>query len=367
MKKILILILTFFITTAVNTAELNDVLNKAYQEASKSAEGYISNLISGQGDTEVSILERNNENTEFSIMVVRPLEIKDDNLLFYQGQISQYDVNKKSRQALNLGLGYRMLSDDGNYFSGVNTFFDVDSEENYRAGVGFELRSSSFELNGNYYNALSGAVTVGDETNRALNGHDITAVGQAPYLPWIDLSLSSYEWEAEQNSKNSEGEVFKGQFYLTKALSFEAGVDDNNITLDSTVMFNACDNYIKGIYWVYSYYKGSDIDCEWFYPYNYPPTLKDLTNHSIAYNEPIIEHNNNFVPSYVQLLIVLPKESSHLLKPKYKKFMNDIYMGLFHMYPVKYKIQTFLKTHLWECNPILPLINLNYIKRVIDI
>jgi len=232
MKKILILILTFFITTAVNAAELNDVLNKAYQEASKSAEGYISNLISGQGDTEVSILERNNENTEFSIMVVRPLEIKDDNLLFYQGQISQYDVNKKSRQALNLGLGYRMLSDDGNYFSGVNTFFDVDSEENYRAGVGFELRSSSFELNGNYYNALSGAVTVGDETNRALNGHDITAVGQAPYLPWIDLSLSSYEWEAEQNSKNSEGEVFKGQFYLTKALSFEAGVDDNNITLE---------------------------------------------------------------------------------------------------------------------------------------
>ena len=232
MKKILILILTFFISNAVNAAELNDVLNKAYQEASKSAEGYISNLISGQGDTEVSILERNNENTEFSIMVVRPLEIKDDNLLFYQGQISQHDVNKKSRQALNLGLGYRMLSDDGSYFSGVNTFLDVDSEENYRAGVGFELRSSSFELNGNYYNALSGGVTVGDETNRALNGHDITAVGQAPYLPWIDLSLSSYEWEAEQNSKNSKGEVYKGQFYLTKSLSLEAGIDDNNITLE---------------------------------------------------------------------------------------------------------------------------------------
>ena len=132
-------------------------------------------------------------------------------------------------------------------------------------------------------------------------------------------------------------------------------------------MYNACDNYIKGIYWVYSYYKGGDIDCEWFYPYNYPPTLKDLTNYSIAYSEPKIESNNNFVPSYVQLLIVLPKESSHLLKPKYKKYMNDIYMGLFHMYPLKYKIQTFLKTHLWECNPILPLINLNYIKKVIEI
>ena len=46
--------------------------------------------------------------------------------------------------------------------------------------------------------------------------------------------------------------------------------------------------------------------------------------------------------------------------------MEDIYHGLFHMYPVKYKIQTFLKTHLWECCPILPLININYIKRVIE-
>jgi adhesin/invasin len=165
-------------------------------------------------------------------MVVRPLEIKDDNLLFYQGQISQHDVNKKSRQALNLGLGYRMLSDDGDYFSGVNTFLDVDSEENYRAGVGFELRSSSFELNGNYYNALSGEVIVGDEKNRALNGYDISAVGQVPYLPWADFVFTSYEWEAEQNSKNSKGEVYKGQFYLTKSLSLEAGIDDNNITLE---------------------------------------------------------------------------------------------------------------------------------------
>ena len=141
---------------------------------------------------------------------------------------------------------------------------------------------------------------------------------------------------------------------------------DNNITLDSTVVFNACDNYIKGIYWVYSYYKGYDIDCEWFYTYNFPPTLKDLTNHSIASDEPIIEKNNNFVSPNIQLLIVLPKESSHLLKANYKKYMEDIYHGLFHMYPVKYKIQTFLKTHLWECCPILPLININYIKRIIE-
>ena len=232
MKKILIIIISLLITNFANAAELNSVLDKVYKNASKGAEGYISNLLSGQGDTEVSIKrpETHMDRTEFSIMVVRPLEIQDNNILFYQGQISQYDVIQESRLALNLGLGYRMLSDDGSYFTGLNTFLDADSEENYRSGVGFELRSSSFELNGNYYNAMSGAVKVGENTNRALNGYDISAVGQAPYLPWADLSFTSYEWEADKNSKDSKGEVVKGQFYLNKSLSVEAGFDDNNIS-----------------------------------------------------------------------------------------------------------------------------------------
>ena len=142
---------------------------------------------------------------------------------------------------------------------------------------------------------------------------------------------------------------------------------DNNISIDSTVMFNACNNYIKGIYWVYSYYKGMDIDCEWYYPYNYPPTIKDILNHSIANDIPVLNNNNNFVPSYIQLLIVLPKYSVKLLSKKHQRYMLDIYAGLFHMYPVKYNIQTFLKTQLWECSPILPLINLNYITKVLEL
>ena len=142
---------------------------------------------------------------------------------------------------------------------------------------------------------------------------------------------------------------------------------DNNISIDSTVMFNACNNYIKGIYWVYSYYKGMNIDCEWYYPYNYPPTIKDILNHSIANEVPVLNNDNDFVPSYIQLLIVLPKYSVKLLSKKHQRYMMDIYSGLFHMYPVKYNIQTFLKTQLWECSPILPLINLNYITRVLEL
>ena len=227
--KLVTLIVIFF--PSVSFADgIKDALNKVYQKSTKGAEGYINNLFSGPGETEVSIMEKNADKTEASIMLVRPLKIKEDNVLFYQGQVSQYYVNGTSRQALNLGLGYRILSEDGSSFTGINAFYDVDSEENDRLGFGGEFRTSSFELNGNYYHALSDDVKVGNDTNRALSGHDIILLGQVPYLPWADLVYTNYEWEAEKNSKNSEGEVYKGQFNLTKSLTFEAGLDDNNIT-----------------------------------------------------------------------------------------------------------------------------------------
>jgi len=141
---------------------------------------------------------------------------------------------------------------------------------------------------------------------------------------------------------------------------------DNNITLDSSVIYNSCKNYITGIYWVYEYYKGNTIDCEWYYPYNYPPTLKDISNHAIAYEPPVINAIDNYIEPYLQLLIVLPRESIKLLNNKYICYVTDKYNGLYHMYPLDYEIQTFLKTHLWECAPILPLININYIKKIIS-
>jgi 5'-3' exoribonuclease 2 len=142
---------------------------------------------------------------------------------------------------------------------------------------------------------------------------------------------------------------------------------DNNITLDSSVIYNSCKNYITGIYWVYEYYKGNSIDWEWYYPYNYPPTLKDISNHSIAYESPVIHANNNFIDPVIQLLIVLPRESMELVNNRYRSYVTDIHNGLYHMYPINYEIQTFLKTHLWECSPILPLINIKYIKKILHI
>lgn len=125
-----------------------------------------------------------------------------------------------------------------------------------------------------------------------------------------------------------------------------------NTTIDSSVISMACQSFMIGIYWTYSYYKKHDYDNTWYYPYAYPPTLKDIANYAIGNNEPLMTKSSIELNSIIQLLIVLPIESKHLLENKYQKMMESSMSGIYHLYPKQYKIHTFLKTHLWECAPI---------------
>ncbi len=138
---------------------------------------------------------------------------------------------------------------------------------------------------------------------------------------------------------------------------------NTNIIIDSSILSSACYHYIYGIYWTYAYYKKMDYDSEWFYPYSYPPSIKDISNYMLGNIEPPIMNKKDIeFDTDIQLMIVLPKESIYLMKDTNKRFMTDKQLGLYHLYPDKYKIHTFLKTHLWECTPELPMININKIK-----
>ncbi len=137
---------------------------------------------------------------------------------------------------------------------------------------------------------------------------------------------------------------------------------NTNITLDSTVINIACQNFIKGIYWTYAYYKKQDYDKLWYYPYGYPPSAKDLANFALGNSELVVDKTTDIMLNDdLQLLLVLPRYSKHLLKADHQKYMDDHKYGMCHLYPKSYKIHTFLKTHLWECVPELPLINIRYI------
>jgi len=147
--------------------------------------------------------------------------------------------------------------------------------------------------------------------------------------------------------------------------TYYKNIFNTNIYIDSSIIYNACLNYIKGIYWTYYYYKYNIIDHDWYYPFEYPPIIKDISNHCNGNSQSIIINKGNFIDNNIQLLIVLPKSSNNLIKGCYKKYTEDINEGLYHMYPDTYKIHTFLKTHLWECSPVLPKINIEYINNII--
>jgi len=142
---------------------------------------------------------------------------------------------------------------------------------------------------------------------------------------------------------------------------------DININYDSSLISSIVENFIKGIYWTYNYYKKFDLDYEWFYPYNYPPTSKDISNYlKVKNNIPDIKSNGNFLLSKYQLLLILPIQSNHLLDfdENLKLLTTDNKKGLTYLFPKEFKIQTFLKTHLHECYPILPMINISKIKNI---
>ena len=136
---------------------------------------------------------------------------------------------------------------------------------------------------------------------------------------------------------------------------------------DTTVIAKACRAYIQGIYWTLRYYKRQKKDPNWFYGYAYPPTLRDLANYVNSLQSDDIKEMlstftvspddpRTFVSSDVQLRCIMPKSSSGILPPSVQKMMVDPKLGCTHLYPSDFKILTFLKTHLWECAVVLPMI-----------
>jgi 5'-3' exonuclease len=141
---------------------------------------------------------------------------------------------------------------------------------------------------------------------------------------------------------------------------------------DLTVVSEACHEYMTGMEWTYRYYKRLPRNYTWYYPYPYAPTMSDLANHMATSHQ---QHNTMveqwresteppiFIPDYIQLLCILPPESSHILPKRLRDVVSDPSLGCTHMYPRKYPVLTFLKTRLWECSPVLPPLDIALLQR----
>ena len=179
MQKILLI---FFSILYVSIANAEDI--------SKKVSEYISNLIPGEGDTEVSIDLSETYEPDYSILAVREISKTDTGNLFTQFSLFNTDKNEEERIVGNLGFGKRMLSDDKTLMTGFNAFFDYDDIGNARSSFGLEARNAVLDFGSNYYLKMGHG-----RDEKVLEGYDIRLASQIPHLHWADLFIKNYEWK----------------------------------------------------------------------------------------------------------------------------------------------------------------------------
>ena len=178
-------------------------------------------------NTELTIEGRTKSDPNFSLLTIQPISESEDkkDLTFFQGSI----LRQNNRDTINLGIGYRQLSDDEKWIYGVNAFHDYDNTyEHSRMSLGAELRSSAFEINANKYFATSGAKTGKDgNTERALDGYELEVGGQVPYIPSAKVFVKNWKWDGYQTS-DTKGNTYSIQINAPIApnVTLEAGRKD---------------------------------------------------------------------------------------------------------------------------------------------
>jgi hypothetical protein len=217
--KVLVIILSLFITTVANADTKGQVLSKVSEKISE----YTIGLIPGEGHTEVSIDLREDSKPNYSILAVRELLKIDSGNIFTQFSLLETEQANEEKIIGNFGLGSRKLLNEKNLLVGFNAFVDNDfSETNRRASIGLELRNSVLDFHSNIYKGLQDS-----DDERVLDGWDYRLASQVPYLHWSKIFINHYEWDGVLRD-DIKGTKMGSEVILTKSLNLEVAYDDKD-------------------------------------------------------------------------------------------------------------------------------------------
>ena len=124
---------------------------------------------------------------------------------------------------------------------------------------------------------------------------------------------------------------------------------------------NMVSHYMLGLKWVTCYYFNKCPDWNWYYPYDHPPFLTDISKNIFNFNTMILPYNECTISPLEQLLIVLPRQLAFLLPENLKKIMLNLNSSASHLYPSSFELDMISKKKYWMCNPILPNLEINLI------
>jgi len=175
---------------------------------------------------EISYGAAGSEKPTAGLLIVAPLTDKDDIYNTVFTQVSGF--YQDNRTTLNLGLGYRHITDDKKYLYGINAFYDHEFPYDHgRTSVGVEAMTTMWEVRGNKYWATTDWKT-GRRGNqeRALDGYDLEAGIPLPYMNWTTVFIKHFKWDAYDGADDLEGQdlSFRAQFPgFLRGLEVEAG------------------------------------------------------------------------------------------------------------------------------------------------
>ena len=232
MKKLLTIIIVLSISTVANA----DVKGKVLNELSGKISSTIGSLVPGEGLTELDIKlsDKDNNDPQFDFLILRDINKKETSNFFTQFSLHTQDVGVSNHRYIgNLGLGYRMLTEDKNYMLGANMFYDRDLQKSHsRASIGLEAKGGILDFHFNKYFSTS-LQEVGDERKeQSLGGMDYTFASQAPYMPWMKFSFTGYIHEADIATNDTKGRKYGSEMNLNPSLVLSAEYDKSGNNAD---------------------------------------------------------------------------------------------------------------------------------------
>jgi 5'-3' exoribonuclease 1 len=119
-----------------------------------------------------------------------------------------------------------------------------------------------------------------------------------------------------------------------------------------------CEAYLQTLIWNANYYMNDCISWDWFYPYDYSPTLSDIYFYLNEYKtDGHIKFNDNGpIKPQTLLMMVLPIQSSKFMAIAIQELIRNDKELMKIYFPQRYQINFPMHTKYYECSPKIPKI-----------
>lgn len=219
---------------AVNQIK-NSAINQAFSYGDSAIESWARDNLTSLRLVEIETRSREGAKPTFRAISLFEIGGNDFNKILSQLSYSTFDDD----ETINAGLIYRMMNSDMTVIYGLNIFYDHQFNTGHaRTGLGFEMKSSVYDVNINFYEAQTEIHHVDGVPEVAAGGYDAEIGAQVPYLPWAKVYYKAYQWNNETlNIK--DGETLSLYMMPTPRLSVEFGTqDDSTMSTKSFLKLN---------------------------------------------------------------------------------------------------------------------------------